>query len=214
MVCVVDLSSTSVFLDWDGTVTLVDTGVHLLDRLVTDDWRAFEAEWIAGTIGSRECLSRQWEMLPKDEALLRSVAAEVELDPGLGPLVDALREAGAEVTVLSDGYGFYAEDVCRELDLPVLTNRVDFETGTLLFPNLDACCACSTCGTCKQAPIREADRQGRTTVFVGDGLSDRKASLLADVLFAKGRLAEWCEEVDQPFRPFSTLGDVQEALGL
>jgi 2-hydroxy-3-keto-5-methylthiopentenyl-1-phosphate phosphatase len=210
----VDLSSTSVFLDWDGTITLADTGVHLMDRLAGADWHDLEAEWISGAIGSRECISREWEMLPKDETLLRSVAAEVELDDGFLPLVDALRAAGADVTVVSDGYGFYAEDVCREAGLPLITNRVDFATYTLEFPNLDACCACSSCGTCKQAPLREADRRGRTTVFVGDGLSDRKAALLADVLFAKGRLADWCDEVGQPFRPFSKLGDVQRTLGL
>ena len=202
------------FLDWDGTITLVDTGVHLMDRLATADWRDLEVAWMSGAIGSRECITREWEMLPKDEALLRSVAAEVELDDGFLPLVDALRAAGADVTVVSDGYGFYAEDVCRDAGIPLLTNRVDFSTYTLEFPNLDACCACSSCGTCKQAPLREADRRGRTTVFVGDGLSDRKAALLADVLFAKGRLADWCDEIGQPFRPFSALADVQRALGL
>jgi 2-hydroxy-3-keto-5-methylthiopentenyl-1-phosphate phosphatase len=51
-------------------------------------------------------------------------------------------------------------------------------------------------------------------VFVGDGLSDRKAALLADALFAKRNLAEWCDEVGQPFRPFANLADVQESLGL
>jgi 2-hydroxy-3-keto-5-methylthiopentenyl-1-phosphate phosphatase len=37
---------------------------------------------------------------------------------------------------------------------------------------------------------------------------------LADVLFAKGDLAEWCEDVAQPFLRFSNLDDVQRSLGL
>src|SRR5436853_7674351 len=109
----VDLSTSSVFLDWDGTITLVDTGVHLLDRLAPGKWRDVEAEYKAGVIGSRECLSRQWDLLPKDEHVLRAVAGEVPLDDGFPALVDALRHEGAEVTVVSDGYGFYAEDTCR-----------------------------------------------------------------------------------------------------
>jgi len=209
-----DLGNTSVFLDWDGTVTLVDTGVHLLDRLAPPSWRDIEDEYKAGVIGSRECLTRQWDLLPKDEVVLREVASEVHFDEDFRALVDSLRAAGAEVTVVSDGYGFYAEEACRDAGVPLLTNSVDFATGILEFPNLDACCACSSCGTCKQAPIKEADRRGRTTVFIGDGMSDRKAALLADELFAKGNLAEWCDEVGQPFRPFSNLGDVRRALGL
>ena len=209
-----DLTDTSVFLDWDGTITLLDTGVHLLDRLAPESWRDIEGEYKSGAIGSRECLSRQWDLLPKDERLLRDVAREVALDDGFRPLVDGLRKEGAEVTIVSDGYGFYAEDVCRDAGLALLTNTVDFTTGVLDFPNLDACCACSSCGTCKQAPIREAARRGRTTIFVGDGMSDRKAALLADVLFAKANLADWCDDVGQPFRRFWNLGDVQRSLGL
>ena len=90
--------------------------------------------------------------------------------------------------VVSDGFGFYAREVCATLGVPVLTNDVDWTTGRLEFPHEDRCCACSSCGVCKQAPIKDAKYGGRTTVLVGDGASDYKAALLADVVFAKGTL--------------------------
>jgi 2-hydroxy-3-keto-5-methylthiopentenyl-1-phosphate phosphatase len=210
----VDLALASVFLDFDGTVTLADTGVHLLERLAGPGWRAVEDDYAAGRIGSRECLARQWAMLPgTDEALLRSVAREVPVDPGFEPLVRALEAAGAEVTVVSDGFGFHAREVCGAVGVPVLTNEVDFATGALSFPNSDRCCPCSSCGTCKQAPLKDARRRGRVTVLVGDGTSDRKAALLADVVFAKGPLADWCEAVGVAYRPFDRLDHVRRALG-
>jgi len=209
----VDLASTSVFLDFDGTMTVVDTGVHLLEHLSGDrSWLAIDELYGAGAIGSRECLEREWELLPHDEAVLRDAARAVALDPDAERLIGDLRQAGAEVTVVSDGFGFYAEEVCRRLGVPVLTNTVDWSTGTLEFPNLDRCCPCSSCGTCKQAPIKDARRRGRTAVFVGDGVSDRKAALLADVLFAKGRLAEWCEFSGVEYVEFDTLADVHNSL--
>ena len=94
----------------------------------------------------------------------------------------------------------------------MLTNSVDFATGELMFPHEDRCCPCSTCGVCKQAPIKDARHRGRDTVLVGDGISDRKAALLADVVFAKGSLAEWCVANGVPYVPFSTLDDVRYAL--
>jgi len=209
----VDLASASVFLDFDGTMTVVDSGVHLLERLTGDgSWRAIDELYRAGAIGSRECLEREWELLPHDEGLLRTTVREVMLDPDAEQLIADLRGRGAEVTVVSDGFGFFAEDVCQRLGVPVLTNAVDWSTGTLEFPNLDRCCPCSSCGTCKQAPIKDARRRDRTTVFVGDGISDRKAALLADVLFAKDRLAEWCEFSGVEFQFFDTLADVHFAL--
>jgi 2-hydroxy-3-keto-5-methylthiopentenyl-1-phosphate phosphatase len=221
-----DLSVVSVFLDFDGTITSVDTGVHLLERLTTDDWRAVDDEYASGAIGSREALAREWAMLPADEGTLRAVAREVPLDPGLGPLVEGLRAAGAEIVVVSDGFGFHVAEALAPFGVDVLTNAVDFGTGALEFPHVDRCCPCSTCGTCKQAPIKDARRRGRRAVFVGDGVSDRKAALLADRLFAKvgpgGRpdggpnrahgLAEWCELADVAYEPFVSLADVHAAL--
>jgi 2-hydroxy-3-keto-5-methylthiopentenyl-1-phosphate phosphatase len=127
-------------------------------------------------------------------------------------LLDGLRAAGAEVLVVSDGFGFQVEEALARWDVDVLTNSVDFDTGALTFPHVDRCCPCSTCGTCKQAPIKDARRRDRDTVFVGDGVSDRKAALLADRLFAKDGLAEWCELTGVDYEPFTSLRDVHAAL--
>lgn len=92
---VLDLAQTSVFFDFDGTLSTVDIGKHLLD-----------------------------------EVLLRSVAREVPVEP-------------------------------------------DFVAGRLEFPHEDRCCACSSCGTCKQAPVKAARYRGRTTVLAAVLLGGR-----------------------------------------
>ena len=208
----VDLAEATVFLDYDGTVTIADTGVHLMERLAPAGWETLSDEYRAGLIGSRECIEREWALLPHDESILRATAAEVPLDAGFEPFIDALRDAGADVVVVSDGFGFQAEGVCAAVGVPLLTNTVNWDTGTIEFPNEDRCCACSTCGTCKQAPIKDARRAGRTTVLIGDGASDRKAALLADIVFAKGLLADWCEVMDVAHTRFDTLAEVHAAL--
>lgn len=211
-----DLAQASVFLDFDGTISEADTGVHLMERLAPPEWEAIGDAYRRGEIGSRECLLEEWDLLPADakadEAQLRSIVREVPIDPATRPLVDALRAAGAEVVVVSDGFGFPADEVAGELGVPVLTNAVDWTSGRLEFPNEDRCCACSSCGTCKQAPIKDARHRGRTTVLVGDGTSDRKAALLADIVFAKAGLAAWCSGNGVPYVAFDTLADVQAAL--
>lgn len=213
-----DLARTSVFLDFDGTITTTDVSVHLLERLADPSWRDVEDRFLRGQIGSRECQVAQWAMLSRvGESTLRAVAAEVGTDPDVGSLVSELRARGTEVTVLSDGFGFYIRDALAAAgldDVPVLTNAPDFATGRLEFPHEDRCCPCTTCGTCKQAPIRDAHDRDRITVLVGDGASDRKAALLADHVFAKDPLAEWCVTADVPFVAVDTLADVRfELLG-
>jgi 2,3-diketo-5-methylthio-1-phosphopentane phosphatase len=208
-----DLSRAAVFLDFDGTISTVDVGIHLLERTAPhDDWWELHEQYERGELGSRECIFDQWSLVRGTEPELRAIAAEVVIDPGFVPLVGALRDAGAEITVVSDGFGFYVHDVCDPLGLRVLTNAIDFDAGELRFPHEDRCCPCSTCGVCKQAPIKDARHQGLTTVLVGDGASDRKAALLADVVFAKGSLAQWCAQFGVACRRFDTLADVHGML--
>ena len=208
----VDLSRTAVFLDYDGTISARDTGVVLLERFAPPEWRAIDEEYVRDEIGSRGCLLDEWDLLPKDEMPLRAAAAEVPLDPALDRLVAALRDAGAEIAVVSDGFGFYVHERLAHLALTIVTNDVDWSTGELAFPNADRCCACSSCGTCKQAPIKDAKHRGLTTVMVGDGASDQRAALLADVLFAKDGLARWCDDAGVAYHAFTTLADVQAVL--
>ncbi|MFD0558164.1 HAD superfamily phosphoserine phosphatase-like hydrolase [Stackebrandtia endophytica] len=204
------LDDTAVFLDFDGTITLTDTAEHLLDRLATGDWREPGLRYRAGAISGLECLRREWAMLPHDEELLLKTAREVPLDPGTEQLITDLRAAGAEITVVSDGFGFHAEDECRRLGLPVVTARVI--DGELTFPHRNTQCSCSGCGTCKLTPLMRARHRGLTTVVIGDGTSDRRAAGVADRVFAKNGLADWCARQAIPHTRFNRLIEVRDAL--
>jgi 2,3-diketo-5-methylthio-1-phosphopentane phosphatase len=137
------------------------------------------------------------------------VAAEVPIDSGFGPLVDRLQASGAEVAVVSDGWGFYIDDVLASWDLPVFTNTIDFTNQSLVSPHANPECeTCGECGTCKPRIVSAAAARGKRTVFIGDGTSDRHAARVADEVFAKGALAEWCAEQDIDHTRFDVLDDV------
>lgn len=210
-----DLTRTSVFFDFDGTISTTDIGVYVLDRLADPGWRELDLAYAAGEIGSRECMARQWDCIPASvtEAERRAVAREVPLDAGFGPLVDALRGAGAEVAVVSDGYGYYVHELLTPWDLPIFTNDIDFATNAVVFPHRnDACESCAACGTCKPSFLAAAKARGQKTIFVGDGTSDRHAARVADEVFATAALAGWCEEQAIAFKPFAAISDVTAAL--
>lgn len=199
------------FIDFDGTVSTDDVAMHVLERLASPGWRELDDRYERGELGSRAYLAGLWQHLstvPMRELL--SVAEEVPLDPGTGPLVRYLRAAGSEVTVVSDGLGYYVRSRCSPLDVAVLAN--DVEEGRPTFAHADPTCPCGLCGTCKMRPVRDARARGRIAVVVGDGTSDRHAAAVADVVFAKGRLVEWCESSSLPYLPFVHLGDVEQAL--
>jgi 2-hydroxy-3-keto-5-methylthiopentenyl-1-phosphate phosphatase len=207
-----DLSGASVFLDFDGTVTTYDTGLHLMERLAPEIWRVIEERYLSGEIGSRRCMLEQFRLLPRDRRLIESVAAQVPLDPGLAPLVAHLRSVGAEVTIVSDGYGLLVGEVGERAGVPVLTNSIDWDRFEIVFPHGDETCACAACGTCKQAPIRRAQRAGARAVLVGDGPSDARAAEVADIVFAKEPLAALCRAAGIAHHRFTDLTDLLRRL--
>jgi 2-hydroxy-3-keto-5-methylthiopentenyl-1-phosphate phosphatase len=207
-----DLARAAFFLDFDGTITIEDTGVYLLERLAPDEWLEVEDDYVGGRIGSKECMQREWAMLPPERATVEATVAEVRIDPGFLPLVAYLRRHGAEICILSDGFGFRAEEIAAEAGVAVITNAVDWASWTVVFPNEDTGCECAECGACKRAPIRKSRALGRTTVLVGDGASDVKGAAVADVIFAKDELAKWCTSNGVGYEPFASLAEVQQRL--
>lgn len=206
-----DLASCSVFIDFDGTISADDVGMHVLERLASPGWREIDDHYERGEIGSRQYVTELWGHLsrvPMQELL--TVAKEVPLDPGTGSLVSFLRAAGSEVSVISDGLGYYVADRCAPLDIDVLAN--DVRGGRPTFAYADPTCPCGLCGTCKTRPVRDARARERTTVVVGDGTSDRHAAAVADVVFAKDRLVAWCEASSVPYLLFARLADVEASL--
>jgi 2-hydroxy-3-keto-5-methylthiopentenyl-1-phosphate phosphatase len=68
------------------------------------------------------------------------------------------------------------------------------------------------CATCKPAALERLAPAGVLRAFVGDGLSDRHAARVADIVFAKGDLAAFCERAGIAYTPFDTLTAVAECV--
>jgi 2-hydroxy-3-keto-5-methylthiopentenyl-1-phosphate phosphatase len=192
------LAPVSFLVDYDGTISLVDVGDELLWRYFEDHQllAAKDAEYDAGTLGSRELMIWDMDVLPDDAALLRRAAAEMPQDETFPAFVHSVRARGAQVEVVSDGLGFYVAPNLAALgvaDVPVATNRNAVRGGGagLSFPFGHP--TCFVCGTCKRERVRLHQAAGRVVVFIGEGTSDRYGAAHADLVFARDSLARICE---------------------
>jgi|SRR5580700_4698748 2-hydroxy-3-keto-5-methylthiopentenyl-1-phosphate phosphatase len=185
-----------ILLDFDGTIAIEDTTDLLLERFAKPGWREIEEEWEAQRIGSRECMSRQVDLVRASESEIEDFIAGIHIDPGFLPFVEACSAAQFEVTIVSDGLDRIVRGVIARTgtDLPIAANRLDYlgrDRWQLGFPYASANCA-SASGNCKCAQAAPAIRGPR--IVVGDGRSDFCAANSADYVFAKGRLATYCRD--------------------
>jgi HAD superfamily phosphoserine phosphatase-like hydrolase len=203
-----------VFVDFDGTITDVDT-FDALVRAVAGDaaWDAIDAPLAAGEITLREALSRQAaELRLSRSETLAFMEAHARVDPAFRDFVAAVRAHGASIRVVSSGIATIIHDALARAGVVVnvLANDVDFAPGGWTMQFVDP----SDNGHDKAAHVRAARARGSRTAYAGDGVSDFEAALAADVRFAKaGRsLERYLREQNAPFTTFTSFREVERAL--
>jgi 2-hydroxy-3-keto-5-methylthiopentenyl-1-phosphate phosphatase len=187
-------------LDWDGTCTVRDSLVAAVHDL--GDPTVYERDY--DSYG--EALAAEIATIRVSPEKAAEWAVEnVEVRAGFHDLV-----AAHDPLIVSSGL--------PQLILPVLGREgVEVEVrSNFADPSPDGWRVrfrhegvCDVCGDrCKRRSLPDE----RPIVFVGDGYSDRCASLACERVFARDSLARYLHEEGVPFEPFESLADVAAAL--
>ncbi len=209
--------SLQVWIDFDGTISRKDVLDELIRNFaINESWRLIEERWLAGLIGSRECLSQEFSLINISREQLNSFLDQIELDPGIGPLLALLRQHGVPTAVLSDGIERFIRRILLRhgiTKLEIRANKVSHRAGrmTLSCPHASRECV-SNAAHCKCASADALRHPARRTVYIGDGRSDLCPARSADFVFAKGILANTLAHEHIPFIPYVTLHDVTAVL--
>ncbi len=191
------------FLDFDGTIAADDVVDLVLERFADKAWKDVEKEWLAGRIGSRECLSRQIKLVQATPQELWSTVSKVKLDPYFVSFLKKAEELGVLVTIVSDGFDVFIEQVLKNnlqekpgllKGLPIYSNKLQkTKSGFEVIFGTEAPCV-HGCANCKALLIKKITSVDDHIFFVGDGFSDRYAAEQAHLTFAKGKLLDHCRE--------------------
>jgi 2-hydroxy-3-keto-5-methylthiopentenyl-1-phosphate phosphatase len=194
-------------LDWDGTVTEIDT-LHMVNHRFGNP-EVFGA--LENELGRRLTLD---EVIAREIATVSAPLAEVvtyllehvRVRAGFEELVEKhdplIVSAGFHELIdpILEREGVRARVVANNVTAHPSGWRATFRDRPL----------CAVCGErCKRGAVAGLG----PFVYVGDGISDRCVSLAADRRFARRSLAVWLEEQSVPFEPFNDLRDVASALG-
>jgi 2,3-diketo-5-methylthio-1-phosphopentane phosphatase len=202
-----------IWLDFDGTVTQQDVLDELIKRYsINDSWKMVEERWQAGLIGSRQCLTEQFNLLRVSSKELDIALAEIKLDTGIFSLLELSKSQDVPVVILSDSADVFIKKIlqrCEIENLPIRANAV-IHHGLklqLCFPHNNPSCQFGA-AHCKCGSIEAIGDPQRKSIYIGDGRSDLCAARRADCVFAKGVLAKCLKKESIPFIEYSTLNDI------
>lgn len=198
-----------IFADFDGTIALPDVTDMMLQRFAAPEWVAIESDWLAGAIDAATCMRRQIALINASTEQLQSALDEVAIDPDFPEFARWCSAQNISLTVVSDGVDYFIRAILTRHglgDIPIFANALNSDGlhHQLELPWFEQTCTPQQ-GVCKCAVTRAASDP---IIFVGDGRSDECVSRVADVVFAKRRLADFCIRTGRRFTPFTTFADV------
>jgi 2-hydroxy-3-keto-5-methylthiopentenyl-1-phosphate phosphatase len=206
-----------VLLDFDGTLVGPNVAMLLVETFCPDGARVareVDEALHAGAISLREAWDREVALLPADriEEMRQFVVREVPLREGARDLASLFGRHAVDVTVLSGGLDFFIRPVLERegLPYPVLSEHLVVGPRTLGIEYPHGHPVCRLCGICKANAVVGASGAQARTVFIGDGSTDRYGAEVADVVFARRRLQEYCRRQGIPFLPFENFEPVTE----
>ncbi len=199
----------SVVCDFDGTISLTDTTDALLEAFADPEWHAIEERWVAGEIGSAECMRLQVALLDVSLEVMNRWLDKVEIDPHFAAFALMCERFGIALSVASDGIDYVIRRVLKNHQMqhiPVVANRLHIlKDGHYTLESPMGCVGGSGVCKCNVIGAVRAESHKRKILFVGDGRSDFCVSNRVDLVLAKDSLLKHCQAkgiAHWPFRDF------------
>jgi len=221
-----------VFCDFDGTVTTSDVTDVLLEELAAPEWKIIEARWVNGEIDDCECMSQQFSLINGNWNNIVAVADTIGIDPYFRAFVAQCQSANIPVYIGSNGAdtvmqyildreqisfdGYWAYRLIESNDKWFLEFPQDEQRGICQAPKSIAC----KCALVERSLARWRSNQGNLLmkntipykIVIGDSRSDFCWTHKADLVFAKGKLAQYCWQQNINCLSFSDFSQINECL--
>jgi len=203
----------AVFSDFDGTIAHPDTINLLAETHGGLEFRRDISQKItSGKISLREGIAAEVASIQGSlPEVLDFLRQQVKIDKSFPIFANWCHQQGVPLTILSAGIKDVIEQLLApyELDhIQLLANPLEIIDNRWTLNFLDN----TPWGHDKAASLVQAKSQGYVTAFLGDGLSDTRAADQANLVFARGKLAQICQDKQMPFIPFDDFSEVDVSI--
>ncbi len=212
-----NISQITVFVDFDGTITLDDVGDELFRHFGA--FEPYNTELKEGKLTIKEYWKILCDSLPSSLSLeeIRNYAKNFQIDAYFSNFINFCRYNDFRVYIISDGFDVYIETILYQYGfevIPFFANKLIKRADGGFSPEFTAAsesCNCF-CASCKRNKLLNLALPESAIVYIGDGYSDFCAAEHSDIVFAKKNLARYCQQNTIPHHNFKSFFDVEMIL--
>ena len=207
-----DRPAATVFCDFDGTVTSVDTFDAVAARAAPELWADLKAQLFNFEITLLQGMQALADALtPHDLKAMVDHMGEYAPRPCFLPFLAELERAGVPFVLVSGGLVPLVEEV-----LGAHRHRLDQLIAAEVLPHPDGGLRFESPFANGQELVAKAEvvkRYGRgRSVVIGDSITDLGMAEVADLVFAREPLSGWLEQRGIAFHPWDSFADVEAVL--
>jgi len=207
---------TTIFIDFDGTITSEETLSGVLRRLNPDGASEIEKKVINGELNLREGLSMMFKLIPVGRfSEIMDYINAVPLRAGFSELLKFADENEIDVIVISGGLSPMVDaklapykDMIRDIySVDLLLNQdymalhSDYTSEAELMDKVKII----------EEYQSEQDDEARTIV-IGDGITDFNMARIADIVFARDHLAKYLKSKNISYYPWDDFSDIRRTM--
>ena len=207
-----DRPAATVFCDFDGTVTSLDTFDAVAARAAPELWSDLKAQLFNFEITLLQGMQALADALtPHDLQAMVDHMGEYAPRPCFLPFLAELERAGVPFVLVSGGLVPLVEEV-----LGAHRHRLDQLIAAEVLPHPDGGLRFESPFANGQELVAKAEvvkRYGRgRSVVIGDSITDLGMAEVADLVFAREPLSGWLEQRGIAFHPWDSFADVEAVL--
>ena len=199
--------------DFDGTLTLKDFYLMIIDDYLGSEGQALLREWKNSTYKDKDFLKTIYSAINRNEEEILEDIRRIKWDEYACHVIRKIQRAGGDFIILSAGVNYYIERALKEKAL----KKIKVYANTGIYKNKgihlkiepEGEYFSEDYGIDKAKVIKALKENYDVVYFAGDSAPDVEASKEADKCFAKGKLKALLENEGVSFVPIEDYRDIE-----
>ena len=182
------------FIDFDGTISQIDSLEFILNKYTGNSWRQIENLVTQNQLNEIEALQKEFDLL--DIGLKNAIKSirQIPIDPYFKRFIQFCNFNKINITILSGGFDIFIKEILKNnriKDIKIHSNSVIVTDNKWTIIPSKTPRIHNKCNHCKNNWIKEAHQANKRTIFIGDGNTDRCPAKNAEFRFAKNGLRDY-----------------------